>query len=209
MKRRVTKESLVSYIKTLDKRFNNFTDEEVDEVLNDGFAELCTIVQPFASQVTESLSDYYEFGETVFDINIQEDVSDVYDFYLSKENQDESIFDHGVYKNRDKNRIYKDAQNSDLIHVDISYDKYGLIYELAVVKYFYIPTSNFDELFIGSDVYLALKAAFALSSFEYVQDVENSERRRAAMERRAGLIANPFPSEYEDLDKPNMFPLGV
>jgi hypothetical protein len=208
MKRRITKVDLISYIKLIDTRCKKWTDEEFDRVINDGFAELCTVINPFVADVTEDLAPYYEIGELNFTINIPSDVNDIYDLYLVHENRDEFFFLHGEEKDRDKNRIWRDSKDLDIVHVDLHYPADGAPYDLAVIKYSYIPTSEFDELFLSNDVYIALQSAISSASYNVLKDVESSGQMRSQYKRQASAVLNPYPDDYNDNAKPSMFPEG-
>jgi len=211
MKRRITKTDVVNMIKTLDTRFKRMKTEQLDIIIDNGFAELLTVLQPFSSSVIMDLEIKYELGELKFDIAIPSDATDVYDLYLEKENLDKDIFDEGSFKERDSNIIWRDGQDSDVVHVDLVYatNKYNQAFNLAVVKYLYVPTHDFDELFIGSDVYLALDAAIGVAAYEFVHDTARSEQKRASMIRKASGVINPYPEDLSEPGRPRIFPVGV
>jgi len=82
-------------------------------------------------------------------------------------------------------------------------------YHAAVVKYFYVPTADFDELYISSDVYIALESAISSALYATLHDVEKSSQMRAQFTRQAAGILNPYPDDYLEPGKPSMFPPGV
>ena len=211
MKRRVTKTDVINMIKFLDTRFKRMSTEQLDVIIDNGIAELLTVLQPFSSSVIIDLEPKYELGELKFDVFIPSDATDVYDLYLEKENMDKDIYDAGSFKERDSNVIWRDGQDSDIVHIDLQYalNKYTQSFDLAVVKYLYVPTHDFDEFFIGSDVYLALDAAIGVAAYEFVHDVQKSEQKRASMARKAGGVVNPYPEDLSEPGRPHMFPYGV
>ncbi len=209
MKRLVTKASLISFMNTLDTRAKRLDPDQVDYVINNGFAELCTVANPFVADVTKDLTSYYELGETSFTINLPADVNEVYDLYLVYQDQEETLFTHGEMKIRDENRIWRDPKDLDIVHVDLTVAHQGAPYNLAVVKYFYVPTADFDELYISNDVYIALESAVSSALFSALHDVEKSGQMRAQFTRQVSGILNPYPEDYLDPGKPSMFPAGT
>ena len=209
MKRLVTKDQLISYMKELDTRCKKWTDDQFDRAINNGFAELCTVIQPFVSQVNVDLEDYYELGESTFDINLIGDSTSIYDLYLMKETTSEHIWKQDEEKTRDPYMIWKDAVNSDVVHVDLSKDLQRRTFERAVVKYFYVPTAEFTELYISSDVYVALEAAISSAAYSILHDVEKSGQMRTQFTRLGSAVIEPYPQDYLDPGKSSMFPPGV
>ncbi|RLC29497.1 MAG: hypothetical protein DRH37_07420 [Deltaproteobacteria bacterium] len=209
MKRRITKEEVIVMIKELDTRCKKWDVTKFDRVINNGFAELCTVIQPFVSQVNVNLQEYYDLGESRFDINLTGDTLSVYDLYLSKAADSFNVWKHDEEKCRDEDVIWKDPVNSDVVHVDMTKDIFSRTFEDAVVKYFYVPTADFDELYMSSDVYLALESAIAAVSYDMLHDVEKASQQRSAFTRKGGAILEIYPGDYSDPGKPSMFPPGV
>ena len=209
MKRKITKDQMIEYITDLDTRCRKWDTAKFDRAINNGFAELCTVVQPFVSQVNVDLSEYYDLGEKTFDINLVGDATSVYDLYLSKAATTPDLWKHDEEKSRNENVIWKDPVNSDVVHVDLTKDFFERIFETAVVKYFYVPTSEFTELYMSGDVYLALEAAIASVVYDMLHDVEKASQQRAAFTRKGQAVVEPYPQDYSDPGKPSMFPPGT
>ena len=209
MKRKITKDQMIEYITDLDTRCKVWDEAKFDRAMNNGFAELCTVVQPFVSQVNVDLQEYYDLGESRFDINLTGDTLSVYDLYLSRAADTFNVWKHDEEKCRDEDVIWKDSVNSDVVHVDMTKDVMGRTFEEAVVKYFYVPTADFDELYMSNDVYLALEAAMAAAAYDMLHDVEKAGQQRAAFTRKGGSILEPYPQDYLDPGKPSMFPPGT
>jgi len=155
----------------------------------------------------EILDEY--LGESRFDINLTGDTLSVYDLYLSKAADTFNVWKHDEEKCRDEDVIWKDPVNSDVIHVDMTKDVASRLFETAVVKYFYIPTSDFDELYMSNDVYISLEAAIAAAVYDMLHDIEKASQQRAAFTRKGQAIVEPYPQDYSDPGKPSMFPPGV
>ncbi len=209
MKRKITKDQMIEYISDLDTRCKTWDTAKFDRAMNNGFAELCTVVQPFVSQVNIDLQEYYDLGESRFDINLSGDATSIYDLYLSKAANTFDVWKHDEEKTREENVIWKDPVNSDVVHVDLTKDIQNRTFENAVVKYFYVPTSDFDELYMSNDVYLALEAAMAAAAYDMLHDIEKASQQRAAFTRKGGTILEVYPGDYTDPGKPSMFPPGV
>jgi len=206
MKRRITKPYLLEFIEELDTRAAKLSSSQKDRIIDTGFAEICTIFQPFSAEIIEPLQDRYELGELAFTISTPSSSTDVYDVFLLREDQDEQFFVRGDEQTRDENRIWKDSRDINIVHVNLEND---VAYDSAVVKYFYIPSSNFDEIYISADVYAALEHAIAAAAYDTLHDVERSSQKRAAMNRMAASVVNVYPEDYGQPGKPSMFPDGV
>jgi len=209
MKRKITKNQMIDYITDLDTRCKTWDEAKFDRAMNNGFAELCTVVQPFVSQVNVDLQEYYDLGEVRFDINLSGDVVSIYDLYLSRPADSFNVWKHDEEKVRDEDVIWKDPVNSDVVHVDMTKDVARRMFESAVVKYFYIPTSDFDELYMSNDVYISLEAAIAAAVYDMLHDIEKASQQRAAFTRKGGAILEIYPDDYNDPGKPSMFPPGT
>ena len=208
MKRKITKSLIVDLIRDLDQRSERWSDEKVDRAIQEGFSELCTIVQPFYRDVTVELDEYYESGETKFIMNIPDDSIHVYDMYLIHEVQEKGDH-HGETKYRNEALIYRDSKNPDVIHVDINGLDLATKFDTAVAKYFYIPNPEFDFIFMSNDVWLALKEAISASVYDMLNDVERAMQKRAGMQRTGRAINSYLPTDYSDPGKASMFPAGV
>ena len=209
MKRKITKDQMISYMTDLDTRCKRWDEAQFDRAINNGFAELCTVIQPFVSIVEIELADYYDLGESKFDINLIGDATSIYDLYLSKAADSFNVWKHDEEKCRDEDVIWKDAVNSDVVHVDLTKDIMKRTFENAIVKYFYVPTSEFTELYISNDVYLALEAAIAAAVYDMLHDIEKASQQRAAFTRKGQAIVEPYPQDYLDPGKVSMFPPGT
>ena len=209
MKRKITKDQMISYMTDLDTRCKRWDEAQFDRAINNGFAELCTVIQPFVSIVEIELADYYDLGESKFDINLIGDATSVYDLYLSKAADSFNMWKHDEEKCRDEDVIWKDAINSDVVHVDLTKDIQKRTFENAIVKYFYVPTSEFTELYISNDVYLALEAAIAAAVYDMLHDIEKASQQRAAFTRKGKSVVEPYPQDYLDPGKVSMFPPGT
>jgi len=209
MKRKITKIQMTEYIKLLDTRCIDWTNEQIDRAMNNGFAELCTVVQPFVSIVEVDLQNYYDLGESKFDINLTGDSLSIYDLYLSKAADSFNVWKHDEEKCRDEDVIWKDAINSDVVHVDLTKDIMKRTFEDAIVKYFYVPTADFIEIYMSNDVYIALESAIAASTYDILHDVEKAGQQRSAFTRKGGAVLEVYPQDYLDPGKTSMFPPGT
>ena len=209
MKRKITKDQMIEYISDLDTRCKTWDEKKFDRAITNGFAELCTVIQPFVSHINIDLQEYYDLGETKFDINLSGDATSIYDLYLAKASDDFNVWKHDEEKVRDEDVIWKDPVNSDVVHVDMTNDVQGRMFSTATVKYFYIPTSDFDEMYISNDVYLALESAIGASTYDVLHDVEKASQQRSAFTRKGGSILEIYPDDYSDPGKQSMFPPGT
>ena len=212
MKRRIKKEDLVVFLRELDTRIEDKSEAWIDRAINSGFAELGTVTNQFTMETSIDLLPYYENGETKLTINLSQDVNYVFDMYLMVDSQNPDLYKHGERKIRDENLIYSDAQDISSINVDLkgSNNYYIDTFTAAVVKYFYTPNADFDDIYIGGDVYLALENALAAAAYQMLHDVEKNGQMRAAMTRTGLAILTQDPEDYQDLVRyPAIFPSGV
>jgi len=118
MKNRYTPEDIIDAVKSLDTRAARLESDQITNVINDGYAELCTIIQAFSNEEVVDLQPFYDTGEQQVTLDIEEDVSEIYDLYLTIENKSKTSFDHGIRKIRDENIIYKDNRYNGRVHLD-------------------------------------------------------------------------------------------
>jgi len=209
MKVEYTKEYFVNRIKNLDVRAKKLSDDDIDNILNDGFAEISTIGMLFSDEEVIDMADYYSNGEKQLTLDIEEDVTQIYDYYLTNESQASDIFYHGIQKlqdsrfkrldNSDQNSMWKDNRYNGRVHINLDEVPNNIIVENAIIKYFYIPTSSSTSYYMDSQTRLATESAMGAAMYEYLHDVEKAGQKRAAMKRQ-GLAIIPF-QDPEDLHK--------
>jgi len=208
VKREIKKSQLIHLLNNLDKRSLELSNESIDEIINNAFAELSTVARLFTDEDVLSTRDYYDNGELIFTLDIHSDVVYVYDLYLTVENQDHNIFDHGINKITDLNCIYRDNRESGRIHVDLTKVPENQIIDNIVIKYFYTPSATDNSIYMDQPTYVATRNALGVALYDWMNDVDRSMQKLAAM-KRTGLAA--VPNDPEDLlePKPSMFPRGV
>lgn len=207
----------IKRLKKLDKRMDLLPEEDLLEIINDGFAEVSTIGMFFSDEEVISMVPYYEAGEKQITLDIQEDVTQIYDYYLTQENQSFTLDYHGINKlqdsrfrridNSDINSMWLDSRYDGRVHIDLNRVGNNVTVDNAVVKYFYVPTSDSDVFYMDNQTRLATESAIASAGYDYIHDVERASQKRAAMKRQAMAI---IPTMPEDLEKPYraMFPGG-
>ena len=212
MKREYTKTDIVGVVKRKDKRTESFSPEQFNDVINFAYAELSTVAKLFSDEAVIPVKPYYDNNETLFTIDIEEDVVHIYDLYLTNEAQNFDDFEHGIEKIREPNDIYRDNREVGRVHIDLSKarSKINTIVQIenVVIKYFYTPHSSDDKVFMDQPTYLALSNALGTALYDYLNDTERSMQKLAAT-KRTGLAAIPN-DPYDLLDKrDSMFPIGV
>lgn len=209
MKRKVTKESLLTYIRNLDKRTSAMSDTQLDEVLLQGFSEMSTIAQVFTNEEVVDLQPYITAGEDKVTIDIEQDVTEIYDLYVTTENTGTLV--QGVYIYKDDSDmplfIYEDNRYTGRVHIDIN--NLPLNTNNAVIKYFFIPGADFVDAYLDGQVDLALKNALAACLYDVLHDVERATQKRAAMMRTTlSIIDSGMPKDW-CCSRASMFPDGV
>jgi hypothetical protein len=210
MKRLITKEEIIKHLKSVDRRATNFTDEEIDTIIVDSFAEFSTVSKTISNRYIVDLSSYYSSGETKITVQIPEDVIYIYDLYLARNVENCIVSNHDELHIRNDHLIWRDTQKSDTFHINLNDFVYGDIYSLAYAEYYYIPTSaDFNEIYLGNDSYIAFKDAISAVVFDYLHDTESATLKRNNMKVKASTIANIYPEDYEEPKKESIFPWGV
>jgi len=201
-----------------DKRAADLSTEVIDNILNDGFAEVSTIGMFFSDEEVVSMAPYYAAGELVLTLDVEEDVTSIYDYYLTQEGKSDENYEHGIKKfqysnfrmidNTDVNSMYLDSRYNGRVHVDLTKVRKNEIVDNAVIKYYYIPTSASDTYEMDAQTRLATESAMASALYDYLHDVERASQKRAQFTRQALAIV---PQDPEDLnkDRVSLFPYGA
>jgi len=209
VKNTYTKEYFYKRIRNADVRAQKLDDDAVDNIINDGFAEVSTIGMFFSDEEVISMKDYYANGELELTLDIEEDVTQVYDYYLTVEEQPSDVFYHGISKLQDSrfkaidksdvNSMWLDNRYNGRVHINLTEVKNGYTVDNAVIKYFYVPTSNTDTYYMDNQTRIATESAMLSAMYDYLHDIERAGQKRAAMKRQAAAII-PFENP-EDLEK--------
>jgi len=186
-KTQYTRAEIVAFIKSLDSRAREFDDAKIDTIINRGYAELNTVSKRlFSNEEVIALEDYYNSSETKFTMDIEDDVTEIYDIYvtLEDENTDRSICQAivnniGIYRNHDI--AYRDNRYLGRFNIDLTTD--DNIYDNVVVKYYYTPKATDEGVFMDSQVYLAFQDAMWAALNYFQRDIEGEAQKRASMER--------------------------
>ena len=218
MKVSYPKQYFIDRIKMQDKRAAVLEDAIIDNIINDGFAEVSTVGMFFSDEEVVSMAPYYAAGETLLTLDIEEDVTAIYDYYLTDENESFLDYEHGIKKMQhsnfrmldgsDVNSMYLDNRYNGRVHIDLSKVRKNVIVDNAVIKYYYIPTASSDNFYMDAQTRLATESAMASAMYDYLHDVERASQKRAQFTRQAMAI---IPEDPEDLHKnrTHMFPYGV
>ncbi len=213
MLRKITKNEIITMIKSLDKRTDKFSDDDYDYVMDMGYAELATVTQAFYNEEVVSMTTYYDTGESKVTLDVEEDVLYIYETYLTIENQTDILrFPHGIAKITDENAIYKDGRYVGRVHVDldkVNTDRFGetLISgnaDNAVIKYAFTPTSTSEDIFIDQGTYLAMRDAFGAALYNKLNDTEKESQKRASMHRTALAITPRYPNDFRITEDSNV-----
>jgi len=191
-KKAYTRDTIVAFVKGLDTRARTFNSSQIDNVINRGYAELMTQSKRiFSNQDIVPLDDYYEINELKVTLDVDVDVTEIYDLYvtvegenLSKSTADEVIQDIGIVRNNDI--IYRDNRYVGRFHLDL-----GALdnkFNNAVVKYYYTPTASDQTVYMDAQTYLAFTDAMWAATNYFLKDVEGEAQKRASMERTSKSI---------------------
>ena len=189
-KRRYTKEEIVAFIKDLDTRAVKLSDTKIDNIIDRAYSELMTISKSlFSDEEVLDLAPYYESDEGKITVQINRDVTYVYDLYVTLEGEhklkdacDDIINEIGLCRNPEI--IKRDNRNNDIVHIYLDYID-DTRFDNAVIKYFYTPISTQDDIFMDSQVYIAFQDALGTSLNYFLKDVETENQKRNSMNRTA------------------------
>ena len=206
MQRPYTKDFIFDTVKLMDTRAKKLTDEEIHAVIDDGYSEMAAIYHLFSNQEVIDLAPIYESQEVKFTIEIEEDVVDVYEIYLTVENQSFDLYEHGIKKIDDRNAIYSDNRMMGVVHINLS--QTDEVCDNAVIKYFYTPDSTDEVVYMDKPTFLAAKNAFHASLLDKFHDTERYMQKLAAVKRTVNAA---IPKDPHDLigTRDSIFPGGV
>jgi len=209
MLKKVTRAEVLKMIQTLDKRTESLTDDDFNYIIDMGYAELNTIAHPFENEEVVPLKPYYDNGELKFTVDVVEDVSYVYDLYLTIEgHQDIHQYKHGVQKLRNENVVYKDGRRVGRVHVDLTNLKTlaeadNKPADNLVIKYSYTPTHTTEDIYVDQPTLLAMRDAFGCALYNRLNDTDRESQKRAALGRTASAIVPRYPNDFRvPMDEP-------
>jgi len=200
MKNAYSREEVVSFVKALDVRARKFTDAEIDNVINRGYAELSTVTkQAFSSEEVVDLEDLYEGSELKHTFDVEDDVTEIYDIYVTQEGDDKSmsqevVQDVGIYRNSDL--AFRDNRYVGRVHVDL--DAVDTVFDNLVVKYFYTPRATTEIVYMDSQTYLAWQDAMGAATSYFLKDVDEETRKRTSMNRTSKSMVQQDPEDSVD-----------
>jgi len=202
MKRKVLKTDLIDTIHETDRRTKSWTDKEIDKVITNAFVELLTLDAPFSREVRVDLEEYRISGESKGVIHLDYSVVMIYDMFLLKELSDDSLYDRGEKRNSNSNVIWRNPQAKDQVFFNLKSSYIDDVYETLVVKYYYVPTdSNFQELLLNSDEYVALDTALEVAVLAKLKDYDGSEKVRRRLVLLGGNLTNIHPTDWPGPDR--------
>ncbi len=198
MKTEYTRANIVAFIKNLDTRAQKFTDEKIDDIINRGYAELSTVSKRiFSNEEVAALEPYYESGELQITVDVEEDVTEIYDLYTTIEgDRDKSICQRtiqGIGMYVDNDVAYRDNRYVGRVH--LSLDTLDEVFDNVVVKYYYTPTAVTDSVYMDSQTYLAWTDAMWAATNYFLKDIEGEAQKRNSM----GRTSKSMTQEPEDI----------
>jgi len=194
MKKQFTRDQLVDIIKSLDKRAETFTDAQLDMTMNDAYGELTAICNSaFSDEAIAPMGDYYDSGEDIFTIDIQDDVIDIYDLYATVEGQPASMYQGGVMPIRDEHIIYRDSREAGRAHVNLGASSVKL--SNAVIKYYYVPQATDAAVYLDGITMSAYRSALNVALSKILHDTKRAGEYLVDLERLAQRIPSTEPED--------------
>ncbi len=201
MKKAYSYDDIKKMIIGLDVRAQKLTDDQINMIMDTGYAELATVVQTFADEEVIPCDQFYDIGEPVQTIDIQEDVVELYGLYLTIENLSFEEFPHGIQKFESvdyPNAVYQDNRYNGRVHIDLTQMPEGKSADNLVIKYFYTPQHTTETVYMDQQTALATRYAMSAALYLELHDVERESQKRAAMQRTGRAITETHPRDlYE------------
>ncbi len=199
-----TRETIIAFVKSLDVRAREYDEGKIDDVINRGYAELNTVSKRlFSNEEVLSLDEYYEVSEEKFTLDIEEDVTEVYDVYVTLENENddrtmcqEIVQGVGIYRNKDL--AYRDNRYVGRCHVDL--DASDEVFDSVVMKYYYTPRATTETVYMDSQVYMAFQDAMWAALNYFMKDIESESQKRASMARTSKSTTQE-PEDIPDMGR--------
>lgn len=211
-KKSYTRETIVSFVKGLDTRARTFTDDQINNVINRGYAELMTQSKRiFSDQDIIPLDDYYDIGEMKVTLDVDVDVTEIYDLYVTIEGDDrlkdranEVIQGIGIVRHNDL--AYRDNRYTGRFHLDL--DSTDEVFDNAIVKYYYTPSASDEIVYMDAQTYLAFTDAMWAATNYFLKDIEGEAQKRASMIRTSESITQG-PEDIPTSDRAMFGNMGV
>ena len=186
-KTKYTREDIVAFIRDLDVRARDISDTKIDNIIDRGYAELTTVSKRlFSNEDVVHIADYTADGENKFTLDVEDDVTEIYDLYATIENDDvsqdicqEVIQGIGIYRNN--NMVFRDNRYLGRFHVDLT--AVDEEFDNIVCKYYYTPKATGEDVYMDSQVYLAFQDAMWAALNYFMKDIEGESQKRASMQR--------------------------
>ena len=211
MKNEYTRDTIVDFIKNLDTRAQKFSDTQIDNVINRGYAELMTVSKTiFSNEEVVDLEPYYEGSELTLTLEVEDDATEVYDVYVTLEDgKDTSICqqviqDVGIYRNSDL--AYRDNRYIGRVHLDL--EVVDETFDNVVVKYYYTPKATDQSVYMDSQTYLSWTDSMWAATNYFLKDIEGEAQKRASMHRTSKSITQD-PEDVPDQERSLFGGLGI
>ena len=204
-----TRDTISAFIKGLDTRARTLEEPKINEIINRGYAELSTVSKRlFSNEEVIDMQQFYDSGEVNISIDLEEDVTEVYDLYTTIEGEDvdtsvcqEVIQGIGIY--RDSDFSFRDNRYIGRVHLDLdglSGMATDVVFDNLIVKYYYTPKATTESVFMDSQVYLTFQDAMWAALNYFMKDIEGEAQKRSSMQRTSKSAAQE-PEDIPDMGR--------
>ena len=205
MRRKVTKDSLIEYIKRLDVRCKKFDVQKFDSIIDDSFSELNALGNYFFDEDTIDVTGYLSDGVSKLSYDIEKDVVYIYDAFVSLDDATAHLQSDWMVQvdPRVIGRVnidflsQVDTYKNYTYHVQ-SFAEIALPPTSLIVKYYYVPTSEFEEVYMNRDVQKALRQAIYASAYLDLHEEKKHFLHSKKMEQYAKGIITQRPFDFDD-----------
>ncbi len=203
MKLVFTYDQIVDRLKAVDKRVETMSEAQINLLMDRGYSILVSQYgYAFTNEDVVELDEYYASDELKLTFDVEDDVVDVYDLYLTEEGLSRDLYPQGIRQEKSEKFIYRDNRYVGRVHADLNgsenSDGTGQ-FDNAVVKYCFTPTHSTESIMVASITMTALEFAFSAAIYSYVKDHDSKDMALADMMAVGSSIPMPPEDEVEQV----------
>ena len=179
MKVEHTRAQIVADIKRLDVRAQKLTEDEISQIMDEGYSEISLHGQIFSNEQVVDMGTYYDANELKLTLDIEEDCLGIYDLYGTIESV---VPLHKVYN---ADAIYQDGRYVGRIHIDLNLCE---TIDNVVVKYYYTPVSTTDSIYVDGPAYNIMMESYRVALSRRFKDLKAEDRSLARLINKVSLL---------------------
>ena len=204
MKKKVSKQDLRDYVRHLDTRCKRYEDSVVDQLIEDGFAVVNEVGPIFFDEDALQIKEYIEDGVQKMSYDVERDVVYIYDAFISQDSIHPIEYSDNYVEvdPRVVGRINLDFTSKADMYKRHTFhhplDAVGNKLEVLIVKFAFIPTIEFENLFLTREEHKCFRAGVAVAVYDYLREEIKMSGFQKSLERTYKSINNKEPLDFED-----------